>query len=248
MSLGAKMAEAGVGTAKAPQTAPKADTVKGAKGKDSKVEQFKRDGASLRAAMSEDQKALEGSKSDTIEFVSCLGNPMKKRNRKTEGKYVDAVAVVGYRFKSTEDIQVPVAPFKDEPKDQYDVNKTGEKRAVKAGEEFDVNVIEAAILMSQVEYAGTASGGGQEVYMYPNSSQDSAMPRPAFRSTGGSIKENTIMIAEKVGEEWQVKPGFEAFAAVVKKRAGRSKGAGKGKSRDNIKDAAAAFRKMYASS
>lgn len=238
----------------APAPAP-APTPSGAKGVATKTELFKQKGQSIRAQMTEDQKAAEGSKSDKIAFVCALGDPARKQARVENKTSVPSYVVVGYKFRALEDVMVPKAPLKQGMKNILDVEEATE-RPVKAGEEFHMNIVETAMLISRVEYAGRFSGEGTQVALSVKTSTDREEPLPILNKIGaGSIKENMELIADMVGGDGteknrgtaQVKDEYaETFGALynrsrlAKKSAGAAKKAGEGQA-----DIAAAFRAYY---
>lgn len=251
MSLTDKMQNAGAGT---PQ-APKAPTVQTAKKNTSpKTEAFRNQGAAIRAAMSDDEKALEGSKSDKVEFVACLANPAKKQSRKSKGEYKDSFQVVGYIVKPLEDMEVPVAHIKADAKNPLDVDAPT-MRTVKAGEELKLNVMETAMFISKPEFAGSFTGGGKHVFLSVVFSENKETPTPCLKRAGseGSIKTNMIMVAEKVGAgsdgtggTWQTIEGCDQFNVLFKKKSMTRKGAGVRKEDGEVqKNTAAAFRQMF---
>lgn len=249
MALSKKIKEAE--GAKAP-TAPSTASAKSGGAKVSAVDVFREKGAAARAKMSDDEKALEGSKSDTLTFVGCIGDPIKQASLKLkDGTYTKTPLVVGYQFRSSEDIQVPVCPIKEGASDHMAVTPTGEMRAVKAGETFNLNVTETAILLSRVEYSTLASGEGTNAYLYAKPpAKDSDMPvTPAVRSALGTVKNNIELYADvsraKDGTitDKKVKPGFEQFAPLLERKQRISKGGST--SGDRQKAVAAGFREMY---
>jgi len=231
-------------TVKAPQKA-------GAGSK--KIEAFKNQGALIRQGMSEDQKAAECSKSDKVVFVACIGNPTKIVQRKVKNEYQRCPLVVGYTLKALEDMEVPRAPFKENCKDILDVQLPATTRQVKAGETFKVNVVEAAILMSRVEYTGKFCGEGKEVYLSATTSSTRENPTPCLKTSEGSIKEQMELIAEMVGAvdgrggKPKLNPGYEDFAELLVSRStGRTGGSRKEREKGEAhKNLAAAFRQMY---
>jgi hypothetical protein len=220
----------------------------------SKTEAFKAAGAAERAKMSEDQKAIEGSKSDKVAFVCALGDPNRKQDRVESKNSVPSFLVVGYRFKVLEDTTVPFAPYKVGLKSFTDTEAPTE-RPVKAGEIVNLNLVETAMFISRLEYAGTFSGEGTTVTLSAKSAQDRPEPLPILNKKGdGSIKEGMDFIADMVGAGEGVKgnpvikPEYkESFGAIyvkksiTKKSAGVAKKAGEG-----AMDIAAAFRQLYA--
>lgn len=253
MSMSDKMEAAGVGTP-APKTAtPVAPSAKAEKkeGAATKIEAFKAIGRAERAKLSEDQKALEGSKRNAVAFVACLGDPARKQSRKTKGVYEESFRVVGYRFKILEDMTIKRAKLSDNCKDLLDVQPFTEE-AVKAGTEVNLNVAEAGMLIVSPGFDGAIEGEGKRVYVHPINSQTRKDPYPALRTTEGSIKENMILIAEMEGQvdgkggTPKLKEGFEDFAPLYKRTKTTRAGSGaKAKQLENVEDAAAAFRKLW---
>lgn len=251
MSMSDKMSQAG-GIVTPQSKAPASATTVSKQSGNKKTEAFKASGEAIRAQMSDDQKAIEGSKSDKVAFVACLGNPARAQARKTGGEYTDSYQVVGYQLKVLEDCAVPVAPLAEQCKDILDVVTPPSMRNAKAGEVVNLNVVETAMFISRPEYAGTFAGEGKTVYISAVSSQARKDPYPCLKTTDGSIKENMILIAEMEGQENgkggvpRIKEEFAAFAPLYVKK--KSKRAGSGASRvqgDAIKNTAAAFRQLY---
>ena len=243
-NAGAGVAPAGEAT-KAPKDV--------ATGKSVKTEAFKQQGASIRAQMSEDQKAIEGSKSDKVAFVCALGDPNRKQARVVSKTSVPSYTVVGYKFKVLEDTTVPFAPIAEKYKTPLDV-EPAQERAVKAGEIVSLNLVETAMFISRLEYAGKFSGEGTIVTLSAKSSKDRENPLPILtKRNGGSIKENMELIADMVGATAdnkgtpQIKEEFKAsFSALYKKRSlGKSTTSAK-KAGEGQADIAAAFRNYYA--
>lgn len=235
----------------APATTPKPVA---ADGKTSATNAFKAKGASIRAQMSEDQKAVEGSKSDKVAFVCALGDPNRKQAR-VEGKdTIDSYVVVGYKFRVLEDMDVPFAPLKKGMKSILDVEPAATKHA-SAGSEVSLNIVETAMFISQIEYAGRFTGEGTEVYLSAKSSKDRPEPLPILNKQGqGSIKENLELIADMVGAGEghkgtpKIKPEYaESFGELYAKKPLTKNGAAVKKAGEGQKDIAAAFRSLYAS-
>lgn len=223
-------------------------------GGNSKSDAFKANGASIRAQMSEDQKATEGSKRDKVAFVAALGDPNKKQSR-VEGKEAKpSYMVVGYQFKVLEDMTVPKAPIKADFKTPLDVEAITEE-PVKAGTVVSLNLVETGAFISRPEFAGQFTGEGQEVSIIAKISKDREEPKPALRMSSGtgSIKSNMVLIADMVpGEDGknkpQIKPEFEEkFGVLYKKRRATKKQAGSGASAagESAANIAAAFNALY---
>jgi hypothetical protein len=233
------------GEAKA--SAPKASASKA----NTATTQFKEEGKSVRSQMTDDERNIEGSKSDQVAFVCALGDPMRKQNRVEGHNTISSNVVVGYRFKLLADAKVPVAPIMQDWKQptDYDVaSTTWEDR--KAGETVALNLVETAMFISQVEYAGSFTGEGTEVILSAKRSADRPDPLPILMKRGnGSIKEGMEFIADKTTDangrgSAILKEEFKrSFGNYYKKRTTASpkeKLAGEGQ-----KDIAAAFRSFY---
>lgn len=249
-----KAAKEGQG-APAAETATPTPTPGAASGASSKAEAFKAKGKAIRASMSEDQKAAEGSKSDKVAFVCALGDPSRKQARVEKKASVPSYVVVGYKFRALEAMTVPKAPLKEGGKNPLDVEEATE-RQVGAGEEFHLNLVETAMLISRVEYAGRFSGEGTQVALSVKVSAERQEPLPILTKVGaGSIKENMELIADMVGGDGteknrgtaQVKEEYrETFGALYTRRSLQKKSAGANKKPgEGQADIAAAFRAYY---
>lgn len=241
-------------TATATATAPAPTPVSAADKSNTRTAAFKQHGASLRAQMTEDQKAMEGSKSDKVTFICALGDPNRKQARRAGKESIPSFTVVGYKFKVLEDMTVPFAPIAKDYKTPLDVEPATEKQ-VKAGEVVALNLVETAMFISRVEFAGKFSGEGVVVGLSAKTARDRKEPLPIlFKLGAGSVKENMEFIADMVGQTADSKgtpkckedyePNFGALYAkksLKKKSAGTSKSAGEGQA-----DIAAAFRSYYA--
>lgn len=241
-------------TAPAPAAAPAASAT-ATKGGDDRVKAFKKHGDSILARMNDTEKELLGSKSASLTFVCCAGDPQRQMSRKFKGEDVPSHQVVGYVFISSEDITVPFAPLKQGASYPTDVEPATE-RQVKAGEKFVVNNVEAGMLLSRVEYDGKACGeGGKTVTLTAKSNKNSKNILPILRTADGSIKEGMDLIAtEQVGEDGKSKfvlKDFykESYSAYYTKRVVTRSGASAQKaSKESCSALAAAFREMYGNS
>lgn len=263
MSMSDKMKQAGMKPGSAPAPAPVVSTEQGANANaggakptatKQKTEAFQNHGAQLRAQMSDDQKALEGTKSDAVEFLAALGNPKKSRNRKEGGEYVDSFEVVGYTFKLNEDMEVPHAPLAQDAKNGLNVQKPPQMIAHKAGDVVYLNITETTMFISRPEFAGAFSGNGKHVYISAVYSKSSTTPTPCLKrpSAEGSIKSNIMMVAESVGAgadgkggTWKCIEGCEQFAPLFTSVGVRRGGSGSAKrAGESAKNTAAAFRAL----
>lgn len=253
MALSSKMDEMKA-TAPVAPTAPTAPAAKAGTAKgDDRVKTFKKRGDAILAGLSDAEKDVLGSKSATITFVCCAGDPQRQQSRKSKGEDIPSHKVVGYVFTSSEDIVVPFAPLKQGAAYPTDVEEFS-TRTVKAGEKFVLNNMEVGKFLSQVEYDGKVCGeGGKVVTLTAKANQTAKDILPILRTAEGSIKEGMDLIAtEQVGEDGKTKfvlKDFykESFGNYYTKRAVvRSSGATKAAT-ESHSALAAAFRELYAS-
>ena len=239
---------------KAAQQMPTAPTAKdrGDNSIKERSEGFKRSGKMLRESLTEDQKAAEGSKSNTVTFVHAIWSPAHKQSVTVESTTKPGFKVVGFAFKCSEDVTVPQAPLKDTPVHLADVEGFKGERSVKAGETFILNLVETAMFLGRNEYAGECSGEDKVVRLCASHSAKRDVPLPNLKfANGGSIKAGAVECAINVGDEktakWEVKPGYEMFANLYKpRRATRGTGGASTKEAgEDTKDIAAAFRQFY---
>lgn len=237
-------------TVKAPQaTAPQVGAT--ATGKSSSHEAFRSKGASIRQAKSAEDKALEGSKSEKVVFLGCLGDPNKPQPRRDGKEDVPSIVVVGYKFKALEDMMIPNAPLKANFKTLMDVEDMTEV-PVKANEEFILNVFETGALISRPEYAGRFTGEGTSVSITIKFSKSRTEPMPVLKKdTKGSIKEVMIEVADMIPDPSnpdgkgtpKVKAEYaEKFGVLyTKRKAGKTGTSSKAQSGEVQADLAAAF-------
>lgn len=193
-------------------------------------------GQSILASKSAEEKALEGTKSGTLAFIACLGNPAKSQPRRANGVDVPSIEVVGYKLKALEDTKVPVANLKPNFKGYMDVEEMTEI-VVKAGQEFNVNLYEAGALLSRPEYAGEINGEGKGAKLSVTFSANRPEPLPILKKLGGgsgSIKEVMLEVADMIpgadGEKAQpkVKDEFaDKFGMLFSRARAKKTGAGK---------------------
>lgn len=214
-------------------------------------------GSAVKAAMTEEEKNALGSRSDDITFICCLGDPTKPVKRVEGGnKDIPSFTVIGWKFRANADITVPVAPYKADSKQAMAV-EAATTRAVKAGEEFNLNLAETAMLLSEPQYCGAVSGDGKKIVMNVTVTKNTKEPKPQLNSTeqNGSVKGNLICIADvKKGADGRisdvvVKEGYEAFQSYFDRRkmtspAGTKSGATRAAG-NKQQDVALAFRNYF---
>lgn len=226
-------------------------TTAGKKGRDERHDKLVAQGSAIREKMSDEEKQLEGSKSDKVAFVGALGDPNKPQFRKENGQDIPSFVVVGYAFKALEDMTVPRADLKSGFKNFMDVGAMSEE-TVKAGETFYLNVFETGALISKTIYAGSFTGEGVEVTLGAKFAQNRVEPLPVLNKSGkGSVKENMILIADMQGADPAkkvkgtpvIKNEFASkFSVLYEKRVAGKKGSSAGRQAgESTKDLAAAF-------
>lgn len=239
----AQKAPAAAPTAPAPAAAVGTPTAKGA----SKSETFRAAGQALRAKMDEKTKALEGSKSDKVSFQACIMDPSRPQKRREGKADVDSFMVVGYTFKLEEDMQVPVCPLKTGFKNLCDVEFPPKWEQHKAGDIVRLNNMETGIFISQTQFAGEFTGGGNTVRLSMKFSNERTDPLPVLNKIGeGSIKLSSEFVAEKSEvngvTQYKVKEGFEKFAPLYIKRSAGGRGSAGTKTRNEAhRDLAQSF-------
>lgn len=216
-----------------------------------KFEEFKAQGASIRAKKSDAEKQAEGSNSGDIAFVIALGNPARTNKRTEKGDKIASMECVGYRLKALADVKVPkltmLADAKNNPM-SFDKEKI-EFVDVKAGTEFDVTLPELGMLISDPKYAGTFTGNGDTVQLHVTlSASRGYVPLSVLKRPGAVLKDNMLPVGEKKSvdgkERYVAKEGFEEkFGYLYRVVAGqRHVGGGKTKTAGEApKDLAAAL-------
>jgi hypothetical protein len=170
-----------------------------------KNNELKNIGEQARGTMTDAEKAMEGSKSAAIQMVRAIGNANKKVTRTGPNKEsIVSNEVIGYVIKnvSGEAIAIPVAPYKGS--NICEANISGETRQLPAGAQTVVNLVEAGMLVSQVEFAGKFTGNGVEARFTPKPQKDSQLPKVTFKTSGGSIKDNMLLIGKEKSADGQV--------------------------------------------
>lgn len=242
--------------AKPVDTVDVSKTVNSAGKRGKKRDEYCEAGANIRVALSEAEKQLEGSKSDKVAFLYCLGNPAVSQKRVVAGNQsIDSFRVEGYAFKALEPLTYTRYNLKPEARIGVDVDRdTATEVQVGAGEVFYLNLFEAGALISRPEYAGSFSGEGQTVNFdvtFSEARKGEPLPILKKASGSGSIKEGMIEIATMVADPnnpnkkvAKVKDEFaDKFAVLFTKKTSASR-AGSAASRvagENAKNLAAAF-------
>lgn len=213
--------------------------------KKAKFSAFKATGASARAKMTEEEKQKEGSMSDALEFIIALGNPKVPQRKMQKGQEGSASQIIGYKFKALKPCKVAQVPLNPAPKNVNDVDMSKLVMVdVQAGQEVVMNSMEAAITISQPEFGGYFTGGGQQLCLHVTiSSQRAGLPLGVLKRVGGSLKDKVEDVAKKGDNGYVVFDQYkEKFGQYfVKHTSSRPRVAGQ-QAGESAKDLAAAFR------
>lgn len=248
------------GISPAQTTAPASAEAQVADDKKAKAAKAKKEVASLTAtgaakiaAMSDEQKASLGSKSDTVQFVAVLWDGVTQESYHNMGTIVkEGYKVVGYRFKALADLDYAVSPIVS-AKELTVPNKTGEMKHVKAGETFDLDIAETTMLITRDEYAGKFSGGANEgadpvfISAKYNTAANRYNPQLKKDNKAGSIKVGAIKTGHRTADgKIEPLPEFaEKFGKVYERtqRTATRRSAGSGVS--NVQALAVALQSLY---
>lgn len=215
-------------TATKPVVAPPAGaTAPKAGGKRSASDELKAKGNALIAQMSEEQRGALGSKSGTLHFKNQIGLASKTSRRKVTtangSENVPCSMPVGATFVSDEPIEIPQIPVEKnhitgvQPEDITYVQ-------VAAGEEFHLTPVEYMYLLIRDEYAGLCEANGDpqgarftpKLNAFMSGDSKAKLPTPAINLKQGSSKENMVDIDVKNGDKWEIRPGYERFAPLLR--------------------------------
>lgn len=193
-----------------------------------------------------------GSKSASVAFVAALGDPSRDdiTIRTVNGKETRQVGptIVGYRFKALEDMEVPDCGTEIDLKaDPMAYQNPDGRKAVKAGETFDLTRFETGLLMSPPEFNAKVTGGEMQVvctYQVKGKktaegvakiSDATQLPMVSVRIMGtGSIKDvpmvNVLNCQKTTAENGVTRKtrtpiaGFEKWASLCKETVRRTSG------------------------
>lgn len=200
-------------------------TETGKKGKkDTGSAQLARKGLAAISAMPEEDRKLIGSKSGTVVFNHLLGQDSNKSSRRVGKNQSETCATtVGANVTVKEDVLIPVVDINRNQKtglEEGDVTY----RTAKAGETFDMSLMELMLLMTRDEFGGfiATKDNAQGVRFSPKVSAyfdaKQALPTPALNLVAGAIKASIVSIDYKEGDTWKIRPDYEKkFGDLMKK-------------------------------
>lgn len=188
-------------------------------------------GAEIISSMTDEEKAVIGSKSHTLHFVQLLGLASKRSSRaiSATNESRPCPTAVGITLYSDEPINVPKIDVRLDKDTGIDPEKDITFRAVAAGEKFNLNYYEFMFLIVQPEYSGYCSNAQnpQGIVFIPRMpaylESRAKLPTPTinFAPGAGSIKAGIFEIDELVPgttDQYVIKPEYEAeFGALLKK-------------------------------
>jgi hypothetical protein len=225
------------------------------KGKNSKFDEFKAQGASIRAKKTEADLQAEGAHSGDVQFVIALGNPARVIKRTEKGEKIGSMECVGYRFKALKPVTVPKVKLLADAKNNpmlFDP-ETVEYVEVAEGQEFDLLLPELGQMISDPKYAGTFNGGGDTVQLHVTiSASRNYVPLSVLKRPGTVLKDHMLPVGEKKlvdgKERWCALPEFEEKFGYLYKVVQTNRGTGSSKSKNTgeaTKDLAAALRNYF---
>lgn len=218
----------------------------GTKASTSQAKEFVRESyKEVIATMDDNERAILGTKSNTLDLKRVLGLGSKKDSRKVggaSGQMVTCDKPVALEFTTSETIEVPQLPVDTTTTSKIDFT-TVPTRTVQAGETFQVTYFEAMLLLIRSEYCGQFSAYGVENDGYLSVNLPNYIggvqniPTPAFNLRSTAIKENIFRIDEELEDgSWKMKEGFEHYSDFLKKRTTSRAGSGAGKKKANTQE------------
>ena len=208
--------------------------------KDTKIDQLQSIGSSAYNAMSEQEKAVARSKSETLKFLGFAvlnGKQTESRARKDangNSVRVKAAKDVGLVFVSDEAITVPLIDVRHGFKTVVTADQIQE-RQIAAGQNFILTKLEAMYLLARVEYSGHFVSDNGECYMNINTSKygkENAIPTPTFNGVGFAIHDLVIAIDTQKGDgTWAInesEPEAQRFSVYYEVRKAQRGGSGNG--------------------
>jgi hypothetical protein len=217
------------------QSAEKVEEAVSAK-KMSLAERMARQGKTIRANLTEEQKSLEGIWSDKLNAIPLGANKFPQKTVIGGEKTMEAT-IVGYEVSSSEiDFEV-----------EEIIEGQVVARPVKAGEVVILTRTEIGLLGSRPEVSLII--GDKKLQFRSN--QKTGITPLLSSMTDVAIKHQMKLIDKKEGEAWVCLPEYkEKFNSLYEKRRGAGLGrvgstSSKTKDADNLKNIAAGFRSYY---
>lgn len=183
-----------------------------------------------KANLTAEEIAQFGAKSSTISFVRALAfSSIKSTYADREKRSIECPEVVGAVFISTEPVKVPRLPLTV-------TTKTGIKAEditwedVPANTEFEVTMMESAVLLTQPQYSGrfmfNGEPRGQFAAKFTSMNRGAAFPTPHFLIKEYQYKAHSEVIdAQQPDGSWTTVAGYERYATLLNKpRASRGGG------------------------
>lgn len=184
-------------------------------------------GREVYANKSNEEKAKLGSESRNLELLYFLGakSQMKIKKSKAVSSAGNSEPVsykvpttVGAVFKSYKDICIPRIDIEITPLTGIDYEKDVKWENIKAHEEFDLNMMEAMILLTSDEYCGAVSYQGQPdaIKLGFNATKyfknEQKLPTPHFKEKANSGSQSNFVSIEVEDPEtgaWKIKDEYK---------------------------------------
>lgn len=195
-------------------------------------------GEKIYEAYTDEQKDKLFSLEGTIHFVTLLGLGATKSGllKSSDGIVKYAIKVVGVTLKTDIDIEVPVISVLKNIKTGINPEDVSSRR-IKAGDSFNLNMLEVMLFITKPEYGGyiTRDGDTRGVHLSARTnnyySGKDKLPSPGLiaRPGTGALRESTVEIDEQISPSFRaIKAEYqEEFGALLKKPKKRVKPASK---------------------
>lgn len=193
--------------------------------KTSASDQVRKRGDAILSEMTDEERAVVGSKSHTLIFKTLLGLASKRSNRRvTDARNLDCSTAVGGIYVSTEDIKIPRISLELNEETGIDPEKDIVWVDQPANVPFDLTKYEMMFFITQEQYGGefateTNPNGGFFSAKLPNYlTGKQALPTPVVNLRGTAIKANITDIDQKnEADVWEIKPEYkERYGVLIK--------------------------------
>lgn len=153
-------------------------------------------GEQARKQMPEQEEQMLGSGVGDVTLLCKLVDPTKPiKVIRSDDEDKRSLLVIGWMFRANRDIEIPRAPYVVNSGSLIDVEPVT-YTVVKSGEEFCLNRVETAMLLSRDEYAGAVlTESGDEAYLVANFRWGSREPIPNI-----STKDKDVLPMRPIGK------------------------------------------------
>lgn len=183
-------------------------------------------GEQIITSMTEEEKAILGSKSNTLIFKGLLGTQKTSQAKTGKGGVREpSYKPVGLKLEVTEDTQIPQFPVtRTRAKDGLDPSEITYVTA-KAGETVVLSLFEFMYLVSRPEYSGYVTVGndpkggclGVIAKKFNDPVDPDKLPKPSFNYTNGGTPKDSMTPIDRKNDagNWEPLPEYaEKFGAL----------------------------------